>query len=290
MSRRVGLAVVAYRDAESLDALLSSALGFDEVVVANVGDDQGVADVGAAHRARTIAVDGNPGFAAAVNVLAKSCRSDWLLVTNDDVILHEGCESACRLAQGVEPVVIPALHDTTGDQQRSLRAIPSPSRFLLEWVVLPDRGPSFLPVAKWKLPTERVRVAAATAAALLVDRSFLERRPMPEEYFMYWEELEWFWLLRDEGVEIAFDPTIAITRPNGRAERGQPKWERMGANLVRLGRRRAGRSGAALYFALGCLWLLRLVLTDAVAPDRRERWRARRAALVGAWSMLWRDA
>lgn len=286
MSLAVGLAVVAYRDADALDALLGSATGFDEVVVANVSEDPGVAAAAVAHGARVIPVAGNPGFAAAVNVLAAGCQSPWLLVTNDDVLLGEDVADACRAAQGQERVVVPALHDPTGSRQRSLRAIPTPLRFLLEWVLLPDHGPSSAPVAKWGAPTHRTRVAAATAAALLVDRALLVRFPMSEEYVMYWEELDWFWLLRDEHIPVAIDPSIVITRPDGRDERGEAKWERMGGNLVRLGRRRWGWPGALAYFALCCMWLARLVVTDAVAGDRMSRWRARRSALRGAWSTL----
>jgi GT2 family glycosyltransferase len=286
MTAPLGLAVVAYQDPESLEALLSSAVGFDEVTVANVSADPAVAEVAAAHGATAIPIHGNPGFAAAVNILSRACHSQWLLVTNDDVLLHERCATACRLAQGREPVVVPALHDPGGNRQRSLRAIPSPFRFLLEWVLLPDKGPRFLPVTKWQVPVERSRVPAATAAALMVDRSLLVERPMPEEFVMYWEELDWFWRLRDEGVPVAVDPSIVITRSDGRDERGEAKWERMGGNVVRLGRRRWGLLGALLYFALCCGWLARLVVTDAAAKDRSSRWRARRRALRGSWAVL----
>lgn len=286
----VTLGVVAYHDPRSLDRLLASASGFDDVVVANVEGDGGVAAVCERHGARVVVVPGNPGYAAAVSRLAEQCRTRFLLFGNDDVRFPDGAADRARAAARRGGVVAPRLLEDDGSVMPSVRALPTPGRVLLELVVLPDDGPSSRRVQKWRRPETVEPVDAVTAAAVLVDVEVVRRHPLPTEYVMYWEEISWFWRLRDHGVPVVLDPSLEVLRSGGRGEMGPAKWRRMGANLVRLGAERYGLMGRLGYALLGTLWIARLFVTDLVRGDRRRRWAARRAALAGVLQAAWKAA
>lgn len=279
----VALGVVAYRDAAALGALLRSARGFDEVVVVNMTSDPEVTAVCTAYRAKEIPHDENLGYAAGVNMLAKAATADRLLFSNDDIVLATDLVDSCRAAQS--PVTVPRI-TVRGAPARSLKALPTVPGLLLEWVLLPDSGPDVGVVQKWRRPRVPAKAQAATAAAVLCDVPLLRQHPLPEEYFLYWEEMEWFWDLSRHGITVVYDPRLSVERSGGASELGEEKWRLMGANLVRLGARRRGRAGAIIYTLLAVLWLLRLVLTDAPRSDRAPRWRCRRAGLAGAFSQL----
>jgi GT2 family glycosyltransferase len=272
---------VAFRDAAALDRLLTSAHGFDEVLVANVTVDPAVAEVCSRHGAREVPVPGNPGFAAGVGALAARATADHLLFCNDDVeLLADTAEVARRVARP-HGVVAPALVDGDGRPTPSVHALPTPGRVLLELVALPDRGPARVGIHKWRRPTGPEPVPAVTAAAVLVDRQLLLEHPLPTEYFLYWEELSWFWALHDAGIRTILEPSLRVRRDGGRVEVGEAKWRLLGANLVRLGEERYGAVGRLGYGVLAVLWLGRLAMTDLLRGDRARRLQARRAGLAG---------
>jgi GT2 family glycosyltransferase len=248
-----------------------------------------VTSVARRHGADVIDLPTNVGFAAGVNVLASAVKTAWLVVANADVLFDEGEDHALATAErrGWD-VVCPAHVDARGRRSHSLRAIPTPGRFLLEWVLLPDR-PMPMPfrgrVQKWRLPEMDETVQAATAAVLLVRTELLREVPMPEQYFLYWEEMDWFWELRQRGAGVGYDPAWRVERHGGRTELGTRKAFLMGRNAVTLGRRRYGPAGAAVYRILVAAWLLRLAAGDTLARNRRERWRARRSAFAGAFGL-----
>lgn len=277
----VSLGVVAYRDPGSLDRLLASAAGFDEILVANVSADRAVEAVCARHGAVHLPLEGNPGYAAGVGALARAATGDHLLFTNDDVRFAVGFGDRVRHATRPGTVVIPRVVDTEGRTTTIVKALPTPTRVLVEWILLPDAGPPHRGVQKWRRPERVETIEAATAAAVLVERRLLLDHPMPTDYVLYWEELSWFWDLDDAAIPVVYDPTIRVERQGGRAEIGLTKWRYLGANLVRLGSERYGRAGRYGYALLAVLWLARLALTDGLRADRRLRWRARLAGLHG---------
>lgn len=285
----LALGIVAYRDPVALSQLLDSCSGFDEILVANVTVDPAVEAVARAHGCVHIEIAGNVGYAGGVNRLSAATSSDWLLVSNDDLVFGESVASACRAAACDDvDVVLPMLQTRGGVPTPSLRPIATPLRVLLEWVVLPDKGPASLGrcIQKWRIPSSPERVQGGTAAALLVRTDVIRDVEMDEGYFMYWEESDWFWRLRDLDRRVYFDPSIRITRSGGSTELGAEKWWWMGRNLVELGRSRYGWSGAGMYFLLALAWCGRLALTDSFGRHRSTRRRARLSAMRGACTAL----
>lgn len=257
----IGAVVVAYRDPSKLAACLESIAYMTEAVVVNVTADRAVAAVCRAQNRPSIDVRDNVGFGAAVNIGSRSLAAevDEVLVLNDDV----------QVIRGPSPspggVRVPLQRTSRAGQDAPLlHSLPTPARFLLEWV-LGRATPG--PHADGALRPG----TGANGAAFAVERTILNVTPFPEEYFLYWEETAWFWRLADKGITARVDATMVVLRPPGKSERSEQKGRLLGQNLIRIAGERYGRAGRLGYRVLGVAWVLRCVLTDLRHPDRLSR-------------------
>jgi GT2 family glycosyltransferase len=286
--------VVAYRRPEPLGMLLDAlAPASYDVVVANVGADAAVGAVCAGReRVRVLDVP-NRGYAAAVNALAGAVDGDTIVFTNDDVAFDvEVVERlASAVTDGTADVAVPRVVRPTGEDEGTVLALPTVGRLLLEWAILPDTPPAdgrTHGVQKWRRPTATEPIDASTAVMVAVRTAVLRATPLPEEYFLYWEELEWFWRLRDTGCRVVIVPNVSVVHDGGRVDIRADKSRLLARNAVRCVRRTQGRTAAVGALLVVLLWNLRLVTTDllrlavAPTPTRRERVRARWSGLQAA--------
>jgi GT2 family glycosyltransferase len=289
---RVTCVVVSYHRAasarRSLDRLSHPLL---DVVVVNVEDDADIAALPGEHR--IVGLAGNPGYAAAVNAGVAIAATEHVVFVNDDAVID--AESVLALVrpiiEGDADVTVPLVIDASGGVERTITAIPTPGTLAREWMLLPDRPVRALhrwtSVEKWRLPSRPERIDAAAAVAVAARRSTLERTPLPEQYFQYWEESEWFWHLREQGEVVQYHPEIVCRHDGGRDDVRPEKSRLLARNAVRCVRRTQGRGSAALALAVVVAWQLRLVVTDVGryvvrGTSYRERVRARFAGLAGA--------
>lgn len=266
------IVVVAFRDPAALDGCLRSIERRHgrKVLVVNVTGDSGVSAVVDAHAAEELVIDGNVGYAAAVNAAVRALDPsfDAIFFMNDDVQLLS--------ALPTEPVVgvrVPQQRSAAGASLPVVQCLPTPVGFLRAWV-LGRHGP---PVAPGRpLPPGTF----ANGAAIVAPRAVLEMVPLPSEYFLYWEETAWFWRLADAGVPTFMDDVV-VERPPGASEFSERKAALLGENLIRLAVERYGPLGRFAYAALGLGWVLRLSLTDCVRVDRWMRWKHRARTAQG---------
>jgi len=213
-------------------------------------------------------LEGNPGFAAAVNCGAEAASQDVLVFMNDDLSLEASAIlNMANLARDLDAVVVPAVRGADGCDEPSLFALPTPRTLLLEWALMPDRRPSWLlwpALEKWRRPDVLSRVQAAAATTVACPKHLLEVEPMPTDYFLYWEEAEWFWHLREAGVDVWFDPSTVVQHAGGRSDVRSQKSVLLARNAVRCVRRTQGRRAALLAWPVVILWNLRLVTLAAV--------------------------
>lgn len=255
----LGAVIVAFRDPAALDRCLRSLTTISEVIVVNVTDDPGVEEVCQRFGRQVLAVLTNVGYAAAVNegVRHLPAAVDVVLFANDDVEVSVGA------LDGGAGVSVP-LHRLGDHWKAPLHPLPTPSQFFRHWIL----GGGVVTPPGVPLPAG----LAANGAALIADRAILEQHPLPEEYFLYWEETAWFWRLHCSGVPVHIEPSFCVRRPPGGRELSRCKARLMGENLIRIGVERYGRPARVLYLLLGLLWIGRVVVTDV--------WRVR------AWSAL----
>lgn len=264
----LGAVVVAHHRPRSLDRCLASLAEVSEVVVANVTADPEVRCVVHDHERTELPISSNVGYAAAVNMAVGRLplSVDEVLFLNDDVCLGDP-----PAAIGQADVRVLRQRTPEGRELPVLHRLPTPLGFFIGWIL--GRQPRATP---GRLP----RGVAGNGAAVVAKRVILERHPLPEQYFLYWEETAWFWMLTEAGVSVALDAAYA-ERPDGREEHSPLKDRLLGENLVRLAGERYGPAGTWLYRALGVIWLFRLAVTDARRIDRAARWAARRRTLAG---------
>jgi len=278
----VSLVVVAYRDPRSLRGMMTPLVGSDlELIVVNVTCDPDVEAVCRDLGLRHVPLEGNRGFAAAVNIGADLASGRVLVFANDDLGVTEG--GLRRLAAVADRfgVALPRHLDADGSVRRSIQPLVTPWTLLFEWMLLPDRPVgvlSWLPVQKWRSPEAPERVQAATAAMVAARTGVLRSHPLPESYFMYWEEAEWFWTLRRAGVQTWYVPDAAIVRCDGRSVVTPEKTQLMARNAVRLVRRVHGRHAAAAAWVVVVGWMARLWAIDVIRSACRRSDRSMRSA------------
>ena len=286
--------MVAYHRSERLRALLEP-LGDAqlEIVVVNVDEDPGVASV--ARSCTVVNLPGNPGYAAAVNAGAMAARASIVVFMNDDVACtaDDVFELADTIVAGAD-VALPRIVDAAGSPQRTIAALPGVGALLREWVALPDAPVPGLAgrmrVEKWRLPERVERVEAASATVVAARRALLASCPLPEDYFLYWEESEWFFRLAQMNAVVEYQPRAVFVHRGGRADLRPDKARLLARNAVRCVRRTRGARDALVAYPVVVAWWTRLLIIDAMrALLGRGTWdsvAARRAgfiAAVGAW-------
>src|SRR5579884_1895882 len=252
--------VVAFHRPEPLRRLLETLRHPDvEVVVVNVEADAEVAAAAAQARVACVSVDENCGYAAAVNRGVARCDAPLVAFMNDD--LEAGATALLSLAAVVDSgradVCVPQVLDADGGREPSIAALPTPAGLLKEWALLPDRPVAALrrlAVQKWRAPATPERVDAAAAVVVVARRELLEAEPLPEDYFLYWEESEWFWRLCRRGAVVEYEPQVQVRHRGGRDDVRAAKSALLARNAVRCVRRTQGRGRAALAWLVVLLW------------------------------------
>lgn len=278
--------IVAFHDAVSVDRLLGRLEGGGlEVVVVNVEADKDVS-AAATGRATVIPLHENRGYAAAVNAGVRATTSPFIVFMNDDVIATASAvrRLVTRLDAPAGPdVVVPKVRSGRGRLQPTIFALATPAALAIEWALLPDQ-PLWplhrLRVQKWRRPTQMEAVEAASGVVVAARRSLLLARPLPEEFFMYWEDAAWFFALSREGLRVVYDPAVEVCHDGGRDDVRSEKAVLIARNAVRCVRRTQGRAAAGAAWVIVVLWHIRLVAQASVI--RRRDVGARLAGLRAA--------
>lgn len=290
-SYEVSCIVVCYHRPESLqimaDGLADSRV---ELIVVNAEVDPQIEAIAHAAGAVHVPLEGDPGPGTALNLGVKHATCDVVVLLNDD--LRVTVEIVLRLRQalleGEGDVVLPAVYDADGELEASIKAAPTPVALIREVLLLPDRPiPAFqrrVHVEKWRRPTQPERVDSCGAPVIACRAALLLAYPMPEDYFLYWDEVDWFWRLRAAGKVLIYDPDIHVQHIGGRRDISPMKSRLITRNAVRCVLRTQGRTAAFSTFWIMLLYNLRLVLiaTVRVVMGRdaaRQELRARLAGL-----------
>lgn len=177
-----------------------------EVIVVDSGSaDDGLARARAAG-ARTIALDGNPGFGAANNAGVAAAGHDVAVLLNPDVkLLDDGLGCLAAAAARRDVLLAPRLLNVDGSIQRS--AWPVPGRLS----ALPA---TFVPGPLRRQPEGEVGwvLGAAIAARTALLR---ELGPFDPEAFLFYEDLDLCLHARERGIAVVLDPSVRVTHSGG---------------------------------------------------------------------------
>lgn len=279
-------AIIAYRRPDDLRVMLTELATAPEgvqVMVVNVGDSAHVTEEVTKASVTQLVVP-NRGYAAAANAAVAACDTEVVIVSNDDLV---GLVAAIPALVGEvharpQAVVHPQLQRPDGQLSPTVHATGGVLRFALEWIILPElyqcgRWQPLLSrllgragvVEKWRLPTKTEPVPSATAACFAARRSLLVQHPMPEDYFLYWEELDWAVGLRGAGIDVLICPTARVGHRGEATLRGSQQAWFMARGAWMFLRRAHGRRAGIIGWPVVVLWQLRLMLTDLVQGRRR---------------------
>jgi N-acetylglucosaminyl-diphospho-decaprenol L-rhamnosyltransferase len=246
-----------------------------EIVIVNSEADPEVAEVA---RPYVHVPRESSGFASGVNLAMQHVSADYVVLMNDDLLIDVDGVLALRdaLAAGEADVVVPAIVDPTGAPEISIRALPTTWSLFREWALLPERPVSWLQgrmrVEKWRRPVRAEPIQAAGTPVMATRSELLRAEPLAEDYFLYWEEIDWFWRLRERGMKVLYMPDVqAVHLGGGQQELSPGRSRLMTINAVKCIRRTQGRSAARRAFLIMLLYNLRLVAMAALRRAVRGR-------------------
>jgi len=227
----VSILIVNYRAYDELASCLDSLYRFlgDDVEVITV--DHASDPAAAAEIARRfpwmqlVRVDANPGFASGVNRAARVARGRWLLLLNPDAIVDSDVPHtlASWLEQHDRVAVVGGLvRQADGSTQASARRFPDVTTgfagrtsWLTEvWPTNPWTSRNL--VARDE--RDPVEVDWVSGACMMIRRqAFDEVGGMDEGFFLYWEDADLCFRLRQSGWSTFYNPMAGITHLTGRS-------------------------------------------------------------------------
>ncbi|MDZ7925185.1 MAG: glycosyltransferase family 2 protein [Marinagarivorans sp.] len=240
MTKRVGISIVNYRTGQLVIECLQSLIAiFDTlpyslsvVVVDNLSPDDSVAKLSeflaqspAKHWINLIAAPKNGGFSYGNNIavkklLTENCDYIWLL-NPDTRVLPNACEALidCLNANPTAAIAGSALQDPDGTQQIASFNFPTVWGELVSssgLAVLAKKFPASI-IAR-PIPTERCRVDwVAGASMMITTQAIKEVGLMDENYFLYFEEVDYCRTFHQAGYDTLFEPASKVIHLVGAA-------------------------------------------------------------------------
>jgi len=227
----VSILIVNYRAYDELASCLDSLYRFlgDDVEVITV--DHASDPAAAAEIARRfpwmqlVRVDANPGFASGVNRAARVARGRWLLLLNPDAIVDSDVPHtlASWLEQHDRVAVVGGLvRQADGSTQASARRFPDVTTGFAgrtSWLT------EVWPANPWtrrnlvaRDERDPVEVDWVSGACMMIRReAFDEVGGMDEGFFLYWEDADLCFRLRQAGWSTFYNPMAGITHLTGRS-------------------------------------------------------------------------
>jgi len=263
--------VVAYNGGHGLLAAVESLLGSEDVVlnvivVDNASTDDSIAALQGLP-VNLVALKHNVGFGAGFNVGFYRSHAPWAVCVNQDTLVRPNTlrllieTSQSDIADGVPVIAAPCITRLDGTIVETCHRLPSlwsqckalmlGERFGTRNIVPPsavDKGPV---LCDW-----------VSAVLILGSReTFARLKAFDETYFMYVEDIDFFFRLKQLGGRCIWQPRAVVTHSGGvdPATRGAVSGELYGLtlwNLKRYFQKRAGyapRFQGAVILAAGCL-------------------------------------
>lgn len=229
----VDCVVVSYNSAEDLPDCLRSVVDQRGVEVAVTMVDNCSADESVAaahdHGARVLTNLRNRGFAAAVNQGLRGGRSPWVLIINPDARLMQGSlramiDAVCRGDR--IGCVGPRTTDIAGTAYPSARSFPGVFTAVVHGL-LGSVWPGNPATRRYHAGNGASTVAAEVdwvsgCCMLLPRRAWEDVGGFDERYFMYVEDMDLCFRLRQSGWRTLLEPGATVQHVGGRSSRCRP--------------------------------------------------------------------
>jgi GT2 family glycosyltransferase len=232
MNADVTVIIVTWNSREDLPGCLAAipaaarTVRYEIMIVDNQSTDGTRAYVESSHRSIRLLANGeNRGFAAANNQALRLTRSRYVLLLNPDTLLQEGAIDRlvhCMEEHGEASAAGPAVLNRDGTPQRTGVAFPSTRNILVESVFL-DRllpGSRFFGQHRqlYADPSVEREVDYVQGSCMIVRCEAIGHVGiLDEDYFMYFEETDWCYRMRQMGGTVWFCPAASVIHFGGEA-------------------------------------------------------------------------
>lgn len=199
---------------------------YEVIVVDNASSDGSAEMVEERYpEVRLLANEENLGFATGNNVGIGKSRGEYLLLLNPDTIVHSGSLDALVkfMDENADVGVCgPKLLNTDGTTQPSARGFPT-LRGVVHCFTIMRAIPIFHRCYNsWMMRDfahdKQTDVDQVMGAALMVRRSIFEALGgMDESFFMYYEEVDLCYRIKQSGWRVVFTPKAVITHRGGQS-------------------------------------------------------------------------
>lgn len=224
VSPTISAVVVDYRAGEALAHCVASlrANGVTEVIVVDNAETPESARVLAGDAATVVASGVNLGYGRGVNRGAALATGEYLVVSNPDILVHEGAVAILVSHLAAQPgvgVVAPRIQRPDASVYPSQRVFPN--------VWLAGAHALLAPVWPDNPATRRYRAARADGTVEWVSGAFFVMRRsdfeavggFDERFFMFAEDMDLCWRVRERGLGIAAVNEAVVTHAEGLSRR-----------------------------------------------------------------------
>lgn len=226
---------------------------FEVLVVDNASSDGTVESVrNKFPEVVVIANSQNLGFAAANNQGIEKSQSEYILLLNPDTIIHsDSLDILIEFMDKNEDVGIcgPQLLNQDGTIQSSARYFPTFRGVLYRHTVIRYLGLFKNEYKKWLMKNfdhkTKMDVDQVMGAALMIRQSIIEDiGVMDEQFFMYYEEVDLCFRIKQAGWRVVFMPEVVITHLGSQSSGQIPVKKQMMAitSLLKFFRKHRGKS------------------------------------------------
>jgi len=230
---KVSIVIVSYRTAEMTIQCIKSVLDtcdgdwWEVIVVDNFSNDGSCMEIedfiavcGAGAQISLIRNQHNGGYSAGNNVGISRSRGGYVLLLNSDAVLGENTVEKLSKCLDEDPgigLASPGLYSVDRKQQNGCFRYPQP---LSELVKAAATGPIsralYLYDPSIKLSNDRTFPEWTSFACVMIRRKLFETVGMlDDEFFMYFEDIDFCRRARDSGWAIINDPNASVIHLGG---------------------------------------------------------------------------
>jgi hypothetical protein len=213
----------------------------------------------------------NRGFAAANNQGIKASQSEYILLLNPDTILHpKSLDILVDFMESNKDVGAcgPKLLNADGSIQDSVRCFPSFRGALHRHTVFKCLGIFKGQYRKWVMydfnNDKQIDVDQVMGAAMMLRKSVTEQiGVLDERFFMYYEEVDLCYRIKQADWRIVYIPQVVITHIGGGSSGQIPVSKRIMAmtSLLKFFRKHRGKFVTGIF---SCVFKPAIILTDLI--------------------------
>ncbi len=245
---------------------------FEIIVIDNASSDGSTQEIRKQFpKVTCIANNQNYGFAGANNQGTKLAKGEYLLFLNPDTIIHsEALDYLVTFMDNNKDVGVcgPKLLNEDGTTQRSVRRFPSYRGALYRFTLLKYFKIFKNSYQSWLMKDfdhkSQRDVDQLMGAALLVRKSIIDKIDgFDENFFMYYEEVDLCYRVKQHNWRIVFLPQVCITHLGGRSSQQIPAAKRimMLRSLLKYFRKNHGIGTTTLF---NCVFKPGIILREVI--------------------------